>query len=409
MLSKKLVFLQLALVSLALPAAAAPPLVPQGPEFRVNANLRLSNRTPSIAAFPDGSGFVVVWSTSSSDYRARFLDNQGRPTGGDALLGVDGVNQVAADRDGSFLVVWADFPASGTKSNIYVRRFNRDGSPRGKRTPVNAPSTNHRYLPVITIGPDSRFAVAWREELPAPNPEAGWYTNAVARIFTAQGIPLTPEITLHTGEPAPAAGDDPVNAFPSSLALKPDGTLAALVQDLEGDCLRSDLAQVPPDGEPLPLQPLGSLRCGIPRRDLQTASLAVGRDGSLVATWSDFMVRAQRFAPDGTPREEAFSVSADVVGFQYEPVVALQAGGSFVIAWTEENRDGDGLGLFARSFAASGAARTRDFRLNTRTEGDQSDLAIAALRQGPAIVVWTHQPPAAGRSDIAARVLAPRQ
>jgi hypothetical protein len=408
MLSKKLVFLQLALVSLALPAVAAPPPVPRGPEYRINTNVRQSNRTSSIAAFPDDSGFVVVWATSSADYRARFLDNQGRPTGGDVLLGVDGVNQVAADRDGSFLVVWADFPASGTKSNIYVRRFNRDGSPRGKRTPVNAPSTNNRYLPVITIGPDSRFAVAWREEIPAPD-ETGWYTNAVARIFTAQGIPFTPEITLHTGEPAPATGAVPVNAFPSSLALKPGGTLAALVQDLEGDCLRSYLAQVPPDGEPLPLQPLGSLQCGIPKRDLQTASLAMGRDGSLVATWSDFMVRAQRFAPDGTPWGEAFSVSADVVGFQYEPVVALQAGGSFVIAWTEENRDGNGLGLFARSFAASGAARTRDFRLNTRAEGDQSDSAIAALRQGSAVVVWTNQPPAAGRSDIAARVLVPRQ
>lgn len=408
MLSKKLVVLQLALVSLALPAVAAPPLVPQGPELRVNANVSQSNRKPSIAAFPDGSGFVTIWATSFGDYRARFLDSQGRPTSGEIrLVGVGGVPKVAADRDGSILLVWADSVGSRPHSNILVRRFLRDGSPQGRLIRVTPPSLSDRFLPVITIGPDSRFAVAWREEVPAPD-ETGWSTNAMARIYTAQGIPLTPEITLHTGEPASAAGDDPVNAFPSSLALKPDGTLAALVQDLEGDCLHSYLAQVPPDGEPLPLQPLGSLQCGIPLRDLQTGSLAVGRDGSLVATWRDFMVRAQRFAPDGTPRGEAFSVSADVVGFQYEPVVALQAGGSFVIAWTEENRDGDGLGLFVRSFAASGAARTRDFRLNTRTEGDQSDPAIAALRQGPAIVVWTNQPPRAGRSDIAARVLAPR-
>jgi len=396
---KTRIALAFVVLSSSLPTTAAFPPVPKGPEFRINTNTVFSNDSPSIAAFPDG-GFVVVWSGG----RARFLDSEGRPVSGEVrLAGVDGVDQIAADRDGSFLVVWTGGLPNTPESMIFVRRFNRDGTPRGKRIRASVPSTSDRHDAVVAIGPDGRLAVAWKSDVPIPGDEVG-YANAVGRIFTAQGTPLTPEITLRAGEPATSAGDDTIYVFPSSLALKPSGTLAAVVQET-GECFRRHFVEVPPGGEPSP-RFLGSPFCG---GGGPGSSLAMGKDGSLVATWSDSDVQAQRFAPDGRPRGPYFRLSREQVSYQDDPVAALQAGGHFVVAWTEEDRDGDGRGIFGRAFSVRGTARTEDFQINTTTAGDQYDPAIAAPRKGPAVVVWTQSLVENGRTDIFARVLSPNR
>jgi hypothetical protein len=401
---KTRVALAFVVLSSSIPTTAALPPVPTGPEFRVNTNTEFSCSSPSIAAYPDG-GFVVVWSNGFTN--ARFLDSEGRPVSGEIrLAGVGRVDQVVVDRDGSFLVVWTGGLPDTPESIIFARRFNRDGRPRGKRIRASLPSTSDRHDAVATIGADGRFAIAWKSDVPIPREGFSPYTDAVVRIFTAQGTPLTPEITLRTGQPPTSAGDDTIYAFPSSLALKPDGTLAALVQET-GECFRRYFLEVSPDGEPSGSQFLGSPFCG--GGGGLEASLAMGKDGSLVATFSDDNVQAQRFAPDGRPRGQSFPLSSEQVYYQYEPAVALQAGGHFVVAWTEEDRDGDGRGIFGRAFAANGTPRTQDFRINTTTAGDQYEPEIAAHRKGPAVVVWTQSLVENGRTDIFARVLSPNR
>lgn len=226
----------------------------------------------------------------------------------------------------------------------------------------------------------------------------------IGRIFSVEGTPLTPEITLVEGDGASAAGDDRLDAFPVDLVFKSNGTMVALVQDHDhgGGCLQSLLVLVP-DGssEPAEYLGLGSLGWGPPEH--LEASVTVGRDGSLLAAWSEFGIQAQRFAPNETP-EAAFFVSKDSVDSQLDPVSALQTGGSFVIAWTETTRDGDGKGIFGRAFAGNGLPRSGDFRINVTTAGDQHNPAIAAARQGPVVVVWL-QPNDQGGSDVFARVL----
>lgn len=284
-----------------------------------------------------------------------------------------------------------------------MRRFNRDGAAQGASVPVSEPSDNDRHDAVLAAAPNGGFAVAWEADVPVPGSDDGnVFTNAVARIFSPQRKPVTPELTLHQGEQATAAGDDEINAFPTSLALAPDGTLSAIVHDYDGAaCVFTFLKWVSPSG------PRGSenlAQCA--SSDARYSSLAMGRDGSLVATWPYGYLLAQRFAPDGTSRGEPFRVNKASVTFtQSDPGVALQAGGSFVIIWTEE-RDGDERGIFGRAFAGNGAPRTPDFRINTTTAGDQYAPAIAVARQGPIVVVWMQRRSGESRSDVFARVLA---
>lgn len=379
----------------ALPASAAPPL-PQGPEIRVNHRSRTFSE-PSVAVFPDG-GFVVAWEAGGGN-RVRFFDRQGKPAGPERGLQIRGrVQQVIAERNGNFLALSKGSVA--TSVTLFLRRFHRDGTPAGGllRVPTAAHTEGD---PIAAVGPDGRLAVAWGQDVYGDPNEVSLYTNAAAQIFTPEGTPLTP-IILVAGEPATQAGDDTVRAFPTALAFKLDGTLAAVVQDNDGGCFQTLLVVVPPEGGPIRRSSLGSPFCGPP--GTPEASLTVGRDGGLIATWSEQDIQAQRLAPDETPREPWFRVAKHWVEIQSEPMSALQAGGSFVIVWTEEMRDGDGTGIFGRAFAANGAPRTGDFQINVTTEGDQSNPAIAAARQGPVVVVWT-QPTGLGGDDIFARIL----
>lgn len=389
------------LLSLSLPAAAAPaPSVPRGPEYRINTSTATSHGNPSIFAYPDG-GFVVIW--YSNRIRARFLDAQGRP-GREIALAMNGLaDQVIVDSNGNFLVVSATSTPSSPATGIFVRRFNRDGSPLGKRIRVSNLSTSERSSPVIASGPNGSFAVVWKADVRVPQ-TGEIYTNAVGRIFSADGTPVTPEIVLGAGEPATGAGDDKLRFFPSSLAMKPDGTLVALVLSSTGDgCYPRGLVQMPPGGKPASLgRGLGSF-CGIPGYEPSTA-LAIRPDGNLIAAWRDYdQILAQQFAPDGTSRGEWYiSPSPDFL--QSVPAIAVQAGGRFVITWSEQDESGESRGVFGRSFAPNGTPRTGTYRINVTTEGGQSGPAIAAGRQGLIVAVWAQG--FEDRADIFARVLA---
>ena len=374
---------------LAVPAVAAPP-VPIGAEIQVSP----SGINPSVAAFQDGR-FVVVWH-GADGARARFFDSQGRPAGGELPLKITGlVNQVAADRDGTFLVASTGF---SQPDGVYVRRFNPNGSPRGKLIRANAPSSRNRFNPVIAIGADGRFVVAWEAEIEPAAPWEEGSTEAVARIFSARGIPLTPEFIVLEASPPGPAGDDGNKAYPASLALAPDGTLNALVR-YSGICTETFLARMPP-GATEPTEQIRFDGSCIGEHSHEQG-LAMGKDGSVAATFVSDETYVLRFSPRGARRGGYVTVSEDFSSHQADPMIALQAGGSFVVVWTDlGDRDGDGDGIFGRAFTHQGEPRTPDFLINVSTAGDQVDPEIAAPRQGPHLVVWS------GPGGVFARVLA---
>jgi hypothetical protein len=406
---RKVAVLFLLILSLSLAAeAAVPPPVPRGPEIRLETDPASFSSDPEIAAFPDG-GFVVVW-RANDGFRARFLDARGR-RGREILLPANGFGHDVATTNDGFLLAWATSTPSSPATGIFVRRFDRAGRPQGKRIRVSNLSTSERHDPVIASAPGGRFAVAWTADVQATTPEGDPYTysHAVGRIFSAAGTPVTGEIVLQEGLPATDAGDDAVDASSRGLVLKPDGALLAQVHTLGASgCFQSYLVQMLPGEEPEVLDNLNSGFCnGPPYRD-GSAALVMRPDGGVIAAWSDAgEVQAQVFAADGTPRGEWFRVSQNPDALQYAPVIAVQAGGRFVIAWAEDDQSGQPRSIFGRSFTANGTPRTETYQINVTTEGSQSEPSIAAARQGPIVTVWTQA--LDETSDIAARLLLPRQ
>jgi len=120
-------------------------------------------------------------------------------------------------------------------------------------------------------------------------------------------------------------------------------------------------------------------------------------DPQLVVVWtgpnpaspSHTEVWARRYSLDGNPLSNELRVNSATSGNQSQPAVGMAADGSFLVAWTADQGDGSGYGVFARRFDAAGNATTGDIVVPATTLYDQSTPAVAALASGGYVVAWT--------------------
>src|SRR3990167_6150528 len=122
-------------------------------------------------------------------------------------------------------------------------------------------------------------------------------------------------------------------------------------------------------------------------------AIAALSGGGFVVTWhaedgSGFGVYAQRYNASGTALDGEFRVNTATASSQHTSSVAALSGGGFVVTWESEVQDGGGYGVYAQRYDASGAAVGSEFRVNTTTASDQLASAITALADGGFAVTW---------------------
>ncbi len=133
-------------------------------------------------------------------------------------------------------------------------------------------------------------------------------------------------------------------------------------------------------------------------------SVAMDLDGDFVVVWdsgssdgpdtSGRSIQGQRYAADGSPAGAEFQVNAYTPGIQRDPVVAMDAVGNFVVAWFSQTSAGSDLGysIQGQRFAADGSPMGAQFQVNTYTTNSQQFPAVAMAPEGDFIVVWTNGP-----------------
>ncbi|MDP9122542.1 MAG: hypothetical protein M3O15_14430 [Acidobacteriota bacterium] len=400
---------------------AGPPL-PAGPEIRVNRGIAGGYGDPQVAVFRDG-GFVVVWTvgpsgiitaacgfpTSAPSFlHARLFHPDGSPASRELQLvrpfGRQAADSVAALADDSFVVVYEQFDDRG-RSIVLAARFARDGTRLVPPVRVHAASGLSRYCGQVAADPgNGGFAVAWTGfTFDGPGDTFG-HSNAYARRFTAEGVPLGPEILMAQGFSQGGGADVQTGA----VAVAGDGSLFVAVTSF-GDGISSSVARTDAMGRPVGGIDLHQLS---PQTD---ATLSMAPDGTLAVVWIDVPscggfnspshVWALRLGADGNPLDtDPLRVNRRGI-CERQPKVAALAGGGFVALWTDgAGRDGSGAGVFGRTFGADGAPETRDFRVNVTTEGDQTLSAIAANARGDIVAVWVQ---ANSPAQIVARRFSP--
>src|SRR5439155_6811280 len=108
---------------------------------------------------------------------------------------------------------------------------------------------------------------------------------------------------------------------------------------------------------------------------------SVNQDGS------DFGVYGRSYSADGLDLGGS-RLNTYTTGNQWQPSVAMDVNGGFVVAWESNGQDGDGPGNFARRFRTAGRPQGDEFQVNAVGAGSQFDPSIAMDRNGNFLIAW---------------------
>ncbi len=252
----------------------------------------------------------------------------------------------------------------------------------GPEVQINVTAAGSQIAPAVAAGDvQGRYFVAW-QSFDQDGSGAGVY----GRVFAADGQPVSGELRLSTT----TAGDQITPALASRYELYKavwasqgkDGNGFGIVLRLF-DHLGSSTG-----GEILVNQTTAGNQIG-PRVAAADSQFVVVWTGPNPASATQTEVWARRYAVNGQPFSGELRANSATSGNQSQPAVALAADGSYVVAWTSDEGDGSGYGVFARRFDAQGNATTGDLVVPATTLYDQTTPAVAALATGGYVVAWT--------------------
>jgi hypothetical protein len=223
----------------------------------------------------------------------------------------------------------------------------------------------------------------------------------------------TPNTTLAEGSPLQAGGGQAVKVNDETLVntqtsgvqtLAPNNQRSVAIdargnhvvtwasQNQDGSGWGVYAQRFDADGNPLG----GEFRVNTTTSGDQTGpNVAMNQGGSFVIAWSSsgqdwsgWGIYAQRYDAAGNPLGGEFRVNTTTLGDQINPSVAIDDNGDFVVAWQSRNQDGSGWGIYTQSFDAHGLPLGLETRANTTTAGDQTNPSVAMDRRGDLVIAW---------------------
>ncbi|MGE5608344.1 MAG: SdrD B-like domain-containing protein, partial [Bacillota bacterium] len=280
---------------------------------------------------------------------------------------------IAADAEGDFVLAW------GTSNAILAQRYDALGKPQGDTFQVNVgPIPQFTKSFSLGMDADGDFVVAWYR--PSQN---GSSAGILARQFSAGGLPQGDEFAVSlvggTALGNPVIAMAPSGEYAIGWRNSTEYTLLARRYNAAGEAQGSTIQ-------------LGATNTQPP----ENLAIALAPDGSLVAAWDNGQgvsahprdVWAQRIDAAGTS-SGVWRVNSYTDGDQVQPMVAADSAGNFTIAWNSDGQDGDGDGVYAQRYDASGHPLGGEFRANTETTDDQTLGSIAMTGNGELVIAWT--------------------
>jgi subtilisin family serine protease len=367
----------------------------------VNATTAGTQANTSISRWASGN-FVVAWETlpgtgGATGSYARVFSSSGLPLTGQFPLnqatspvsGVAMLPKVAVTPSGGFVAVWTGGSA-GDAHGVFLQRFSATGARIGAEQRVNATTTGAQGDAAITVDSASRIAVFWSSQN-----QDGSGQGVYGRIFNASGNPLGGEFLVNST----TANDQ---ATPSA-AFGPAGDLFVAWQSngQDGDGWGVYGRRFDPLGAPLGAE--FRINSATAQHQLQPV---VSRDaeGRAFVAWtsggatpgSERDVYIRRYDSSGAPLGPAVRVNSTLAGDQSAPALAVQAGGSFLLAWQSQGQDGDSWGIYAQRFDAAGSAVDQELRVSTRAAGAQKTPAASSDGSGKYAFSWDGSGPSDG-------------
>jgi Ca2+-binding RTX toxin-like protein len=356
-----------------------------GAELHIAGERAFAFAAPQVAAQADGS-FVVAWYSESyllgagGQIHLQAFDRQGQPRDAERVVttAADSARlDLAALADGRYVLVW-DAPGGLGVAHV-------DGEGRPLWTPTVLSTTEGFATTPAVAATSSGYFVTWSDR--GEDGLSSDYWEIRGRFFSASGAPQTPEFRVNAW-----IGDQ--QYFPDVDALA-DGRVVVTWSHLGSNLdVRTTLVQ---QNGSIGEEALTNTRYAQNQARPQVTAL---QGGGYVVAWldeggdgSDYAIKAQVHAADGTRIGGEILVNHSTFGYQIYPSVDGLSDGGFVIAWQDYGSsaaDSDGFGIAAQRFDAAGQPLGSEMRLNGATLGSQDSPRVASLgNAGPGFVaVW---------------------
>jgi hypothetical protein len=296
---------------------------------------------------------------------------------------------VAQAANGGLVVVWID---DGAIPGIYGQRYDAGGAAVGGqfRVDTGAFAASDQLSPAVAMDADGDFVVVWEAFVDRGDgdPEVDSY-SVLARRFSSNGLPAGTETRVPATTPATGGAQ-----FAADVAMEDDGSYVIAWTGAEDQDSEAEIyaRRFGPSGTPIGTE----FQVNTTTENEQSSpAVAMDGDGDFVVAWSSYLkdgdefgVAFRQFGSDGTSAAER-QANLFGTGNQYEPDVAMDADGDFVLTWTSEAgmQDGDRSGIYARSFTAAGAGGT-EIQVNTTTADIQESSAVETEPNGKLVVTW---------------------
>jgi hypothetical protein len=359
-----------------------------GAEFQVNSYTGGGQQRPAVASETNGD-FVVVWDSqqggSGTEVFGRRYTSGGTSIGTEFQINVQvGGNQwapsVAMDADGDFVVAWhSGSSQDGSGYGVFGRRYASSGAAIGGEFRVNSYTYGFQSYPSVAMDTTGRFVVVWQSYY-----VDGSFFSIQTRRFDSSGSPQGTEVqanwTSQGNQILPAAAINDAGIFVAAWqSYGQDG-------DGYGAFALASAGDFTPTGE--------IMVNGYTLKDQRSARVGMTSDGGFVVVWSSEgyldgdqdAVVFRRFSSTGLTAGYGI-VNRFTLQEQYQPSIASSSTGSFIVAWTDEDADSSGSGIFARRFTSNDASFGPDLQVNAFTAFSQMRPAIA-LGGSRVAVAW---------------------
>ncbi|MEO0583569.1 MAG: T9SS type A sorting domain-containing protein [Bacteroidota bacterium] len=246
----------------------------------------------------------------------------------------------------------------------------------GGETLVNTTTANSQQNPSVAMDIQGRYVIAW-ESLAEDGDEYGIY----AKVYDAANSVSVSDFLVN-------ATTSDAQRFPE-VAIDTAGNFVVVWQSLnqDGDGWGIYFRKYTVSGT----SSISETRVNVTTSGSQRQpQVAMQSSGDFVIVWeSDTNIYARMYTASGVTKTSEFVVNTTTLGSQIFPSVAVEADdGNFLITWQSLNQDGDGYGIYAQKYDASGATVGSEFRVNTETSQHQLMPNAAIDDLGETVITW---------------------
>lgn len=365
-----------------------------GDEFIVNSILEHDQILPALGLDSDGNA-VFVWQAegqqgSGSDVFGRRMNSDGSWASVDSRINTTKTRpqrlpSVAVDGDGAYLVTWQSQHQDGYSWGIYRQAYDAAGTPVGGEVIVNHRVEGPQTAPTASGNTNGNAVVVWLGNSATHQPSIFAHLFDLPNIEIAGEMILTSYVGLESGSPA-AAMDYRRQSVVAWESYAEDGSGVGVFAQLLSE------TGAPVGNRFLVNQNITLGNQGAP-------AVARASSGEFVIAWQSevadgYDIFARRFLANGDPNGDIFQVNPpSIPGNQKAPTVAIDNSGRFVIAWESDAEDGS-RDIMAQCYSPDGQFVGDAFRVNEETALDQYDPAIAMNADGRFVLVWVSNHPA---------------